>query len=66
VAGKVHKLQTKAEYFDNFWDRVVFNKVRQLLGGRVRFMASGSAPMNPEVLKFFKVAFCSPIFEGYG
>ena len=48
------------------WDRLVFNKVRQALGGRVRFMVVGSAPTAPEVMQFLRVAFCCDIREGYG
>jgi long-chain acyl-CoA synthetase len=46
-------------------DRLVFSKIRQNLGGRVRFVASGSAPLGGDVLEFFQ-AVGMPIVEGYG
>jgi long-chain acyl-CoA synthetase len=46
-------------------DRLVFSAIRQKLGGRLRFVASGSAPLGAEVLEFF-YAIGIPIIEGYG
>jgi long-chain acyl-CoA synthetase len=48
------------------WDRIVFNKIKMLFGGQVRFMCTGSAPIAGEVLEFLKACFCAPICEGYG
>lgn len=31
------------------WDKLVFNKVRANLGGRIRVVATGSASLNPKV-----------------
>lgn len=66
VASKLYYLENKSDYLHSLWDRVCFNKIRDLMGGRVRLMVTGSAPIAAEVLNYLKVCFCSPILEGYG
>ena len=46
-------------------DRLVFHKVRDRFGGRLRFFFSGSAPLARELGEFFD-AFGVTILEGYG
>ncbi|KAM5569341.1 long chain acyl-CoA synthetase 6, peroxisomal-like [Rosa sericea] len=48
------------------WDRLVFNKIKAKLGGRVRFMASGASPLSPDVMDFLKICFGGDVNEGYG
>ncbi len=46
-------------------DRVLFRKLRAVLGGRVRFLVSGGAPLNAEIARFFYGAGFT-VYEGYG
>ncbi|KAI9275407.1 hypothetical protein BY458DRAFT_454713 [Sporodiniella umbellata] len=48
-----------------FIDKVVFNKIKDQVGGRLRFALSGGAPMSIETQKFLSVTVC-PILVGYG
>jgi long-chain acyl-CoA synthetase len=48
------------------WDRLVFNKIKDKLGGRVRYMISGASPLSPDVMDFLKVCFGCTVVEGYG
>eukprot|EP01023_Acetabularia_acetabulum_P039941 TRINITY_DN3858_c0_g1_i4.p1 TRINITY_DN3858_c0_g1~~TRINITY_DN3858_c0_g1_i4.p1 ORF type:complete len:539 (+),score=109.49 TRINITY_DN3858_c0_g1_i4:213-1829(+) len=54
----------KASYLG---DTLVFGKVKERLGGRVRAMLSGGAPLAPHVEEFLKVCMCANIVvQGYG
>ena len=47
------------------FDKLVFSKVRERFGGRVRFFISGSAALNREVAEWFHAAGIL-VLEGYG
>ncbi len=57
--GTIDRLQARLA------DRLVFEKVRANLGGRVRYLVSGSAALGADVAEFF-CAVGLPIVEGYG
>lgn len=48
------------------WDALVFSKVSAKLGGRVRTMITGAAPLSPQVKDFLRICFSCDLFEGYG
>jgi long-chain acyl-CoA synthetase len=46
-------------------DRLVFNKIKEQLGGRLKFAISAGAPLAHETQKFLTITVC-PIVGGYG
>ena len=49
-----------------FWDKLVFSKIKGALGGNVRLMLSGAAPIAAEVIEFMRICFGCDFVEGYG
>ena len=43
-----------------------FTEFEEILGGRVKLLFSGSAPIDKSVLDFMMAVFCVPFGEGYG
>lgn len=46
-------------------DRLMFRKVRERFGGRIRVAASGAAPLSKDLAEFYD-AIGMPLIEGYG
>lgn len=42
---------------------LVFNAIKGRLGGRVRVIVSGSAPLAPQIEAFLRVALCAPFVQ---
>ena len=58
---KMANLKSTGVYTHQIYDRIFFAKTKEALGGRVRLMVSGSAPLLPEVQDFLKVCMCAPL-----
>ncbi|KAI9005727.1 hypothetical protein DFJ74DRAFT_691906 [Hyaloraphidium curvatum] len=64
--SKISYLQKGQGHTHSLWDRVVFGKIKEKLGGRVKIMITGAAPLSQDVINFFRVVFCTIMVEGYG
>ncbi|KAK6159425.1 hypothetical protein DH2020_006739 [Rehmannia glutinosa] len=47
-------------------DKLVFDKIKQAFGGRVRLMLSGAAPLPKHIEEFLRVTCCCVLSQGYG
>lgn len=66
IDSKLSNYKSSGALTHSIWDRLVFNKFKDVLGGRVRLMITGSAPIDSHILALLKICFCCPIIEGYG
>ncbi|KAL4469391.1 hypothetical protein ABPG74_004644 [Tetrahymena malaccensis] len=66
IKTKLENLKNKNEYSHFLYDKLVFNKIKDIFGGRVRLVASGSAPISSDVLDFYKIVLGCPVYEAYG
>lgn len=53
-------------YSTPIMDRLIFKSVRDLVGGKIRLMLSGGAPLSPETHDYIRIAFGLPLVQGYG
>jgi long-chain acyl-CoA synthetase len=51
---------------NSIWDKIVFKKIQDSMGGRLRMMLVGSAPLAGNVLTFTRCALGCLVLEGYG
>lgn len=51
---------------NSLWDKLIFAKIQNNLGGKVRLMVTGAAPISAPVLTFLRAALGCPVFEAYG
>jgi long-chain acyl-CoA synthetase len=49
-----------------FVEKMAFGAVRQQFGGRLRLITCGAAPVDPNVLQFFRAVLGAHVLEGYG
>jgi long-chain acyl-CoA synthetase len=47
-------------------DKVVFGPIKAILGGRMRLVLSGGAPLSPETHEQMNACLCATIIQGYG
>lgn len=50
----------------SFWNSIVFDKIREKFGNRIRLVVTGAAPITKDVFQFLQIGFSCPIVQGYG
>jgi long-chain acyl-CoA synthetase len=63
---KLDEMRTGVVRKDSIWDKLIFGKIQRELGGNVRMMITGSAPIAQEVLNLSRVMLGALIMEAYG
>lgn len=66
ITDKTYNLMNKGSFTSSLYDKVVFKKVRDLFGGNLKYLITASAPINGDVLTFFKIALSIHVYEVYG
>eukprot|EP00301_Raphidiophrys_heterophryoidea_P004314 c11886_g1_i1.p1 GENE.c11886_g1_i1~~c11886_g1_i1.p1 ORF type:complete len:719 (+),score=150.47 c11886_g1_i1:58-2157(+) len=49
-----------------WWNALVFKKIQESTGGNLRFVLTGSAPLDGNVQKFVQTVLGCPVRQGYG
>jgi long-chain acyl-CoA synthetase len=63
---KRDNLVNNKKYTHSWYDLMVFKKVRDTFGGKLRIILIGSAPLTSEIGTDIKILFSLPIIEAYG
>ena len=66
INKKIKDYQETGILTNPFLDTLIFKKIKNNLGGKLRFMLVGSAPMEPSLLNFLQCVLSCKIVEGYG
>lgn len=65
LSMKIESLK-RSECPSLLFDVTILKSFREILGGRVRLIVSGGAPMRPDVFEFLKSSITPNIVQGYG
>lgn len=48
------------------WDLIIFNKIKSILGGDIRAMLCGGAPLSGDTQRFVNICVGAPVVQAYG
>ena len=63
---KLADLKKTGNIYNFFWDNLIFNKIKETFGGRIRIMFVGGAATDPKIMNFLRIILNCYIIEGYG
>uniref|UniRef100_A0A2P2HY61 long-chain-fatty-acid--CoA ligase n=1 Tax=Hirondellea gigas TaxID=1518452 RepID=A0A2P2HY61_9CRUS len=66
-----YALEYKKKWYHRGWDTpicnfAIFRKIRALMGGHIRLIAAGGAPLPPDTHDFVRITLGVPVMQGYG
>ena len=59
-------IENRPVHFHTIDCRLFFAKIASILGGRIRLVLSGGAPLSADTEDFMNVCFSCPVGQGYG
>jgi long-chain acyl-CoA synthetase len=63
---KMYELERGIVRNTSWADQIIFKKIRDSFGGRLKLMITGSAPVAEDVLSFTRCTLGCSVIEGYG
>lgn len=66
LATKTNNFNRNGTVVNGCWDKIIFKKIKAILGGQVKIMVTGSAPISSGTLDFLQIVFCCNICQGFG
>ncbi|PWA03021.1 hypothetical protein BB558_000813 [Smittium angustum] len=63
---KVENMRAGKGFEHPLWDALVFNKTKAFLSKNLEYITTGSAPLEPHVVDFLRVAFGTRVIDCYG
>ncbi|UJR31657.1 hypothetical protein I4U23_019138 [Adineta vaga] len=66
LAAKTQKISQNRVTRHMIWDKLLLKRIQQRLGGRMKLIVSGAAPLSPSILEFLKRVCGAYVVEGYG
>ncbi|BFZ61023.1 medium-chain fatty acid-CoA ligase faa2 [Saitoella coloradoensis] len=66
LAAKLAQMEAGGSNLHPVWDVLWSRKIKNVLGGRVRLVVTGSAPIARDLLQFLRAALACDVVEGYG
>ena len=65
-SSKLENYKKTGEVTHKFWDKFVFKKIKNAMGGRLRLIFTGSSLNCPEAIGYLKIVLSCQIIESYG
>lgn len=66
LSAKANEADVYRAALNKIWGVMVLQRVEKSLGGRVKLILSGAAPLSPAVLQFMRQVSGAAVIEGYG